>query len=320
MARWNAGLLSLICLPGKKGIQRIVDNFEGRYSMIYSSEADIVPFLKGLAQSLQPYAQANDVIISFSSGLKKQVVLYQPSLLSQSFVQLICNIINLLPPKSKIKVRLFYSQDDQNLQIEIENTSINLMRVIEVTAQTTYSFTGHPLSHGTLYRLVLPLKDQASTPNQLARENSSSSNLPQFYREIQKRLNSHFTQTEKLLATLEQSRPHEAAFMQKINTLIKVNLENENFDSNALCKAMSMSRTQLFRRLKSLIRQAPAIYIKTIRLQRAKEMLETSDWTVSEIAYKTGFQTVSHFTKIFKKQYGIPPSVFRRANKSATNE
>ena len=288
--------------------------------MIYSSEADIVIFLKGLVQSLKPYAQANEVGISFSSGAKKQIVLYQPSTLSQSLVQLICNIINLVPPRSKIQVRLLYSPDHQNLHIEVENTSINLILVIEVTAQTTYSFTGYPLSHGTLYRLILPLHRQTSLPNQFIQTNTSVNTLPQFYREIQKRLNSHFTQADKLMATLEQNRPQEAAFMQKINTLIKVNLENENFDSNALCKAMSMSRTQLFRRLKSLIRQAPAIYIKNIRLQRAKELLETADFTVSEIAFKTGFQTVSHFTKIFKKQYGIPPSVFRRTNKSGTTE
>ena len=288
--------------------------------MIYSSEADIVTFLKGLTLSLQPYAQANQVNLSFSSCAKEQIVLYQPSLLSQSFVQLISNIINLVPPKSKIKVRLLYSPDHQNLHLEVENTTINLIWVYEVTAQTTYSFTGHPLSNGTLYRMVLPLQQPSSFPNQPAQANTSANNLPQFYREIQKRLSTHFTQTEKLLATLEESRPQEAAFMQKINTLIKVNMENEEFDSNALCKAMSMSRTQLFRRLKSLIRQAPANYIKSIRLQKAKEMLENADLTVSEIAFKTGFQSVSHFTKIFKKQYGVPPSLFRRTHESATNE
>jgi AraC-like DNA-binding protein len=286
--------------------------------MIYSSETDIVPFLRGIVQGLQPYAQANKVLISFSSDIKKQVVDYHPFLLSQSVIQLICNIINLVPPKGKISVRLFYGIDNQDLQIEIENTSINLLRVNEVHTQSIYSFSGYPLSDGTLYLLILPLKLQAATPNQFVQTNSSANNLPQFYREIQKRLRSHFTQTEKLIATLEQNKPHEAAFIQKINTLIKVNLENENFDSNALCKAMSMSRTQLFRRLKSLIRQAPAIYIKTIRLQRAKELLETTDATVSEIAFKTGFQTLSHFTKIFKKQYGILPSAFSRTNKSAS--
>ncbi|MCX6276537.1 MAG: helix-turn-helix domain-containing protein [Bacteroidetes bacterium] len=286
--------------------------------MIYSSNADIVAFLKGLTQSLHPYALANEVHLSFSSGMKKQMVQYQPFLLSQSLVQLICNMINLLPPKSKIKVRINYGADNQNLTVEIENTSINLILVNEIAAQSIYSFIGNPLSHGTIYRLVLQLQHMASVPIQTT--NTSTNNLPQFYREIQKRLHSHFNQADKLIATLEQNQPHEAAFMQKINTLIKVNLEDENFDSDALCKAMHMSRTQLFRRLKSLIRQAPAIYIKTIRLQKAKEMLETTDFTVSEIAYKTGFQTISHFSKIYKKQYGIVPSVFRQSKKPATNE
>ena len=288
--------------------------------MIYSSEADIVPFLRGLVQSLKPYAKANEVNLSFSSCVKGQIVLYQPSLLSQSLVQLICSIINLVPPKSKIKVCLFYSPDNQNLHLEVENTRINLVLVNEVFTQTTYTFTGYPLSHGTLYRLILPLHYQASIPNQHLQANKSANNLPQFYREIQKRFNTHFTQAEKLIATLEQNSPQEAAFMQKINVLIKVNLEDETFDTNSLCTAMSMSRTQLFRRMKSLIRQAPANYIKTIRLQKAKEMLETADLTVSEIAFSTGFQTVSHFTKIFKKQYGVPPSLFRRTHESATNE
>lgn len=69
--------------------------------MIYSAEADIFPFLKGLVQTLQPYAKAHEIHLSFSSGIKKQIIEYQPFLLSKSVVQLICNIINLLPPKVK---------------------------------------------------------------------------------------------------------------------------------------------------------------------------------------------------------------------------
>ncbi|MEO5997068.1 MAG: helix-turn-helix transcriptional regulator [Chitinophagaceae bacterium] len=288
--------------------------------MIYPSEADIVPFLKGVSQSLQPYAQANEVHILFSSRIKKQVVYYQPFLLSQALFQQICNMINLLPPKSKISVRLRYSTDKQNMQVEIENTSINLIRVNEICTRSIYSFTGIPLPNGTLYCLDLPLHLQVPVLEELAQANKSNNNVPRFYKEIQKRFQSQFTQTEKLIATLAKSQPHEAAFMQKINALIKVNLENENFDTLALCEAMSMSRTQLFRRLKSLIKVAPANHIKSVRLQKAKELLETTDWTVSEIAYKTGFKTISHFTKIFKKQYRILPSAFRYANKIATNE
>lgn len=121
------------------------------------------------------------------------------------------------------------------------------------------------------------------------------------------------------MAALSQSRPLEASFLQKINALIKANLHDEHFDTLALCKAMAMSRTQLFRRLKPLIRQAPATYIKTMRLQKAKELLETTELTVSEVAFKCGFTTPSHFTKVFQRQYGLLPSLFQRSRR-ATNE
>ena len=287
--------------------------------MIYPSDADVVPFVKNITQGLQPYALAYEVRISFVSGIKKQVLNYQPFLLSQSLIQLICGLINLVPPKNSIQVKLLYCSENKNLLIEIENTGINLMRMTELVAQNLYPFEVFSTSNGTLYRMTIPLHLNSLAEEQVIKSNSSSS-IPQFYAEIRKRLRSQFTEADKHIATLEQSRPKEAAFMQRINTLIKVNLEDENFDTEALCEAMSMSRTQLFRRLKSLIRQAPAHYIKIIRLQKARELLETADLTVSEVAYKTGFQNLSHFTNIFQKQYGILPSVFLRSHKSATNE
>jgi transcriptional regulator GlxA family with amidase domain len=189
----------------------------------------------------------------------------------------------------------------------------------EIIAQNSYSIEVTPKSNGTIFKLTIPLFQETPKVNQYIKTNTPN-NIPQFYAEIQKRLRSHFTEAEKHMASLEQRNPKEAAFMQRINALIKVNLEDESFDTGALCKAMSMSRTQLFRRLKSLIRQAPAHYIKTMRLQKAKELLETADLTVSEVAFKTGFQNLSHFTNIFQKQYGILPSVFLRSHKSATNE
>ncbi len=287
--------------------------------MIYPSDADIIPFARNLVQSLQPYAHANEVQLSFLTGIKKQVLNYQPFLLSQSLVQLICNIINLVPPKSKIDVRLNLCPEKKQLFLVIENTGINLNWMSEIVVQNIYPFSVFPKPNGTLYRLALPLHQNVNSVDQITKTSSSKA-IPLFYSEIQKRLRSYNTEAEKRMAILEQSQPKEAAFMQRINALIKANLEDEDFDTDALCKAMSLSRTQLFRRLKSLIRQAPANYIRSIRLQKAKELLETTDLTVGEVVFKTGFQTLSHFTNIFQKQYGVLPSVFRRSNKSATNE
>ena len=288
--------------------------------MIYPAEADIVSFFKGLIQSLQSYALANGVTLSFTSGIKKLPLQYQPFLLTQSVVHLVCNLINLVPPGSQVKIRLYYSCEDQYLLVEAENDNINLIRVNEVCSKTIYPFTGYPLLYGMLYKLYISVQPQGQLTNLPTVADKSISTLPQFYKEVQKRFRSHFTQTERLIATLEQNQPQEAVFMQKINALIKVNLEDEDFDTNALCKKMSLSRTQLFRRLKCLIKQAPANYIKLKRLQRAKELLETTDCTISQITFQTVFQTVSHFTKVFKKQYGIPPSIFRHSGNAATNE
>jgi len=288
--------------------------------MIYPTECDIVHFLRSLSQALLPYAKTNEINISFSTGVKKLDTSYQPFELSQSFCHLVCNMISLLPPKSNIEVRLLHSPGDNTILIEIENTSINLIRVSEVGIQNFYTFMGKSLPNGTLYQLMLSINQEITTTGEETHANVARGNLPQFYKEVQRWFHTHFTQTEKLIATLEKTRPGEAAFMQRINAMILANLDDENFDSDALCRAMSLSRTQLFRRIKSLIRIAPAQHIKAMRLQKAKEYLETTDCTVSEIAFKTGFRNISHFTKIFKTQYGILPSIYRYNGKLATNE
>jgi len=55
-------------------------------------------------------------------------------------------------------------------------------------------------------------------------------------------------------------------------------------------------------------------------LEKAKELLETSDLSVSEAAFKTGFGSPSNFSKVFTEKYGITPSQFRRINPNATNK
>lgn len=287
--------------------------------MIYSSESDIVPFLKRLVQSLQPYAQTNQIQLTFSSGIKNQEVLFQPFLLSQAIVQLICNLINLLPPKSNIEVRLKSIPEKPDLLIEVENTGLNLIHIKEVISNSVYTFTSSSLPAGTLYSLELSAETQIVPIDNFLNQRLHTNDPPQFYREIKKRFTFNFTKAERMMASLEKNRPREAAFMQKINTLIKVNLENENFGTSDLCKAMFLSRTQLFRKMKVLVNEAPANYIRKFRLQKAKELLETSELTISEIAYKSGFQTINHFTKVFKEEYGVPPSVYRHNGNPATN-
>jgi AraC-like DNA-binding protein len=69
-----------------------------------------------------------------------------------------------------------------------------------------------------------------------------------------------------------------------------------------------MSRTQFYRKLKAVTGMPASIYLRTVRLTKAKKMIEEKYAGISEIAYSTGFSSPSYFTKCFKEEFGYPPS------------
>ena len=70
---------------------------------------------------------------------------------------------------------------------------------------------------------------------------------------------------------------------------------------------LGLSRVQLYRKVKALTGVSPVELIRTVRLQRGRELLQTTDKTVSEVAYEVGFSAPSYFTKCFKDEFGISP-------------
>ncbi|MCB9297948.1 MAG: helix-turn-helix transcriptional regulator [Lewinellaceae bacterium] len=73
-----------------------------------------------------------------------------------------------------------------------------------------------------------------------------------------------------------------------------------------------MSRSQLFRKVKALTGQSPSLFIRAIRLQRGKELLETTEMNVSEVAYEVGFSTPAYFSDAFTETYGVRPSQLKK--------
>ena len=118
--------------------------------MIYPAEADIIPFVRSLVQSLQTYAQANHVSLRFRSSCKTLFVQYQPFSLGQLLMQLLCHIVNLVPHQSEVVVRLFHYPQKKELLLEIENTGINLLYVNGSILQSATGFTVIPLEKVTM--------------------------------------------------------------------------------------------------------------------------------------------------------------------------
>ena len=79
------------------------------------------------------------------------------------------------------------------------------------------------------------------------------------------------------------------------------NLSNEKFDIQKLCHEMTMSRTQLYRKFRSLTDKSPNDYFRSLRLHKAKDLLAGTRITVAEAAYKSGFKNVSHFSRVFTR-------------------
>jgi signal transduction histidine kinase/DNA-binding response OmpR family regulator len=104
----------------------------------------------------------------------------------------------------------------------------------------------------------------------------------------------------------------EDLFLQKIRQAIEAKMDDTELGIVHLCRAASLSHTQLFRKLKALTGLNPTLFIRKVRLQRAAELLKTTELNVSEIAYEVGFSDPNYFSRAFHEEYGRTPSEERR--------
>ena len=88
-------------------------------------------------------------------------------------------------------------------------------------------------------------------------------------------------------------------FLREAEEKVLLNLTKTDFGPNELAKALGTSRTQLHRKLKSLASLSTSKFINKIKLEQAKRLLETTDLSISEIAFSVGYSTLAYFSKIF---------------------
>jgi len=99
----------------------------------------------------------------------------------------------------------------------------------------------------------------------------------------------------------------EQRFLKNLNDIIEVNLHNEQFGVKELAEELGMSRITLHRKVKSVVKKSVSEFIREARLKRANELLRQKAGTVSEIAYRVGFGSVTYFDRCYHNNYGYPP-------------
>lgn len=102
-------------------------------------------------------------------------------------------------------------------------------------------------------------------------------------------------------------------FLNKINTIVEDNITNENFTVDMLATEMGLSRSQLHRKLKQISNHSSTEYINMVRIKKATSLLVSKNYTIDEIAFKTGFNSHSYFTKCFKKIHGRSPKEYLKS-------
>ncbi len=97
-------------------------------------------------------------------------------------------------------------------------------------------------------------------------------------------------------------------FLQSLMEVVEEHIDDTEFNVSVLCKKTGTSRPQLYRKLQALTGQTVHDFIRTVRLKRAAQLLESGQLPVAEVAYRVGFNDPQYFSRCFKKQFGKPPS------------
>ena len=104
----------------------------------------------------------------------------------------------------------------------------------------------------------------------------------------------------------------EALFITRFKEVVEKRLADSDISVEDLAADMNLSRVQLYRKVKNLTGSSPVELLRTTRLNRAYQLLLTTDKSVSEVAYDVGFTAPSYFTKCFKEEFGMLPGDVRQ--------
>jgi CheY-like chemotaxis protein/two-component sensor histidine kinase len=131
---------------------------------------------------------------------------------------------------------------------------------------------------------------------------------------LRKSLQGTYSGASSLTQTLltKQDPTLEDQFLKKLITVVTDRMDDPDLGVVHLCQAARLSNTQVNRKLKALTGRTPSQFIRFIRLERAAELLKTTENNISEVAYSVGFNDPNYFTRVFSEEFGFSPRGARK--------
>lgn len=273
---------------------------------------DLVLMLRDLVSNLTAYAIEQEVDISFKHKVKSIYIDYSPEEILPELSKLICRIITFTPQSYKVTVVLErHKTKDHHCTISIKNTGVNLFRIRELTNGLSFHVEIEGIKKvGTTFNIDLPLDRFDKLETIVAKPDKNNLGYIPYYKEIENKLSAYFSDIKNMQDAAEKRSPEMGRFLRNVNRIVQARMNDHRFKVDALASAVALSRAQLFRKMKSLTNMSPSQYLLYFRLLEARELLETkeNEYNVSEVCYRVGFISKSHFTRSFHKQFGFLPS------------
>ena len=124
------------------------------------------------------------------------------------------------------------------------------------------------------------------------------------------KLYAHFSKDGYLLSKKMANNEIDQTFLQRVVDHIMDNIQDKQLGVDSIADLFSLSRVQVYRKIKALTGKSVVEFIRMVRLKQALRLMETKKYRLSEIAFQTGFNSASYFTRSFKEEYGKPPSEY----------
>ncbi|CAM2063935.1 Response regulator [Sulfidibacter corallicola] len=167
--------------------------------------------------------------------------------------------------------------------------------------------TAKASDHSKIEGLQIGADDYLAKPFNMAELSIRIENLIEIRRTLRRRFSKEMNLGPKRI--LAESA--DEAFLRQIQQVVETHMEASAFGVAQLAEEVGLSQRQLQRKLREITRLSPAGFLRTMRLQRAADLLEQEAGTVAEVAYRAGFKNPEHFSRLFAQVFGVAPSKYK---------
>ncbi len=327
-----------------------ISSVDATSTQLHIVKYDIVDYCKLVINAFIEKANRESVNLNFYTDIDTAEVYFDIDKLEKILYSLISHCFSYTPKNGEIKIRfMFYDGETKNdpviselisnqwqfakITIEHEGSSsikkkvgvecsnekhlLETQYAVALAKQLTSvhkgSFNLSFQENRTQFTICIPVSSDAFHPKQIR----DTSDITEKIKDLESYNNAELEETlfwgnamfdEKTASATDQS-----PFIIQLYEIIDAQLQYDSFGPDDLAEYMNLSRSQLYKKVKSLTNLSVSILIRNRRLSRSLALLLNTDYNISQIAYAVGFSDPGYFTKCFKEMYGKAPSEFNHA-------